>query len=409
MLLSLRSRDPLFDALLSSEAALAQAVFNEGRRRRFTEDVRAAALEPARAKEALLALLNGAAQVDRGDTAPLGIHGDLTERATTAARGAVLLVIEKHTADIVTTATMPIERTTDEEHAYRIALDDRPLFELSATRDEAVLHVDARPLTKIGFARGHRSAGDLARRLLFAPALQIAEHVRDVRCVAVDQGGLTFAGDVAVVIALAEKLDAEVLRPIVDRYESDIADAHGRSSRTEEIEAERTRLQGRLADLERAESGRAPEGGAKRASLLLDSKRVVLEQLERLQAAADEERPPAPRLPVSIGYGPALARVAVGEHVLWFGEALADRGEAGITVSGAAVDAFARAKRAALGRASIDLRVRDRVQAYDFFHTEDHTIRLVLRRAGDDFRLVTQHDPLHAHLVKTIGEHTWGS
>ena len=92
------------------------------------------------------------------------------------------------------------------------------------------------------------------------------------------------------------------------------------------------------------------------------------------------------------------------------GKVLADRtGKVAITVSARAVEAFARAKRSLLARASIDLRVRDRVQSYDFFHTEEHEIRLVFRRVDDGFVFVTEHDPLHAHLVKTIGDHSWGS
>lgn len=410
-------RGPLTE-LLASEAALTQAVFNQARRRRLEAWLREAPLEPARAKEAVLGLLAGTELVERGDPTPLGIHGDLAERAATAARGAVLLVIDSHTADVVKTATMPIERVSDDRFdeggCYRIGDDDRPLFALAPHGDEAVLFVDGSMLAQRGFDRSAKSSADLVSRLLFEPALDVAKRIggegRDARCVDVDQGGIAFSGDVAVVFALAEALQAEVLKPLAERFEAQTDDALGRSSRADEITAERERLEARIAGLDRAASEKRDVREAK--SLLSDGKKVLLEQLARLKAAEAEARPPPPVLSIRVTHGAPGAEVMLDGRPVWFAPALvAARAPSGpgVTISASAVDAFERAKHATLVRKSIDLTVRDRVFTYDFFHTSNRELRLVLQKKDDDYVLVAEHDPLHPHLVRTIGGRTWPS
>lgn len=411
------------EAVLSSEQRSTQIVFNERRRGAFRRSLDDLSGAPARAVEAVKKLLDAASSVESGDPTPLGVHGDVTLRATLAARGAVVSVLDRQTAELTKTVTSPIayvDEQYDRSERYRIALDDRPLYSIAPTSHEAVLFIDGSELA--ARARSPRSIREVLARHLFTPAAELASTIGAgaLRRVHVSQRGVGYAGDVVSIVALAEAVDERIVAQIATTFGDVSPDAlGGRSERIDDIAAERRRLEARLEEL-------ATNGSGSRSG---DAETLLLDRIAMLD---EEGRRIAPAPPI-VGAYVAWGEVAEpGPDDAWFSPALleAERGAAsdglvsrdrerrlasarleasqitahlfrvevgrdggisngGVVLSTAALDAYVRAKSHLFERTFVDLsapqlatsghHLVDGRERFEVVHAGRDNVRLVVR------------------------------
>ncbi len=437
---------PLEEAI-ESERSLTQVVFNEPRRKRFVKWLASAPIAEPRARDAALKLLEGVPAVQRGESRPLGVHGDVAERATLAARGAVALMLDRHTANLGATIRAPLLEVEDDADAfergahYRVAVDDRPLFVLPSSTTEAVLFVDTTDLVARVARSGSRSMMEVVRRHVHAPAFELERRIgdagRDLRLVACDQRHLAFAGDVVGILALAEALDEAVLARIEETFGRATHDAlGGRSARLAEIEEEQDAITNRLAQLAQdAERSFSDEE-------TVDGRLVLEDRFSMLQAEADALDPPLPIVNAFVAWGAAGVAEETDAADVWFAPALleASGGTArrpfappvlehgfcvevdetglvhngGVVVSAAALDAYARSRRGMLERVSVELSARQLNrrgavgERFVVLRTPAGELRLVLRAlAGHPyFELIGRNSARFTHVIEAIGSWT---
>ncbi len=249
--------------IASSSNHLLQHLQNSRRRDHLatvTGGPRFAGSKPAKA---LSRLLFAAPQVLAGDSAPLGIHGNIEERAKTAAAGAICAVLDERTERlkaelhrIVHYVEPSDEKVMFEQgRCYRLALDDHPLYHLPLKRKEGTLHVDTRELTARLFRTDARSTADFLRRFFYEPVLELVRSLAgptadNVRLVRVNDDALVLRGDLVALVELALRLRAIVANA---NQHSDSAASEilgGASGALTEIDEEAGRLEARVETID---------------------------------------------------------------------------------------------------------------------------------------------------------------
>ncbi|MEQ9501777.1 MAG: hypothetical protein RIT81_33205 [Deltaproteobacteria bacterium] len=433
---------PLEEAL-ANEKNLTQVVFNEPRRRRFLAWLSEAPIGEPRARDAAVKLLNGVPQVERGESRPLGVHGDVAERATLAARGAVAMMLDRHTAHLGSTIRAPLLEVDDDRKAYergahyRVAVDEGPLFVLPSSTTEAVLYVDTTDLVARVASSGPRSIQQILQRHVHSPANELQMRIgaagRDLRCVECHQRGIAYAGDVVGIVALAEALDEAVLTRIEETFGRSTHDAlGGRSSRLAEIEEERDELTRRLQELsDEAERSFSAEE-------TMHGRLVIEDRLQMLTAEANALDPPLPIVNACVAWG----ATGTEDDDAWYAPALLEASEAtmrrkgasavldtgftvevgdgglvhngGVLVTSSALDAYARNRRGMLERVSVELSARQLKrrgatgERFVVLRSPTGELRLVLRAlAGHPyFELIGKDSRRFTNIIEAIGSWT---
>ncbi|MEO1334967.1 MAG: hypothetical protein AAFV29_04965, partial [Myxococcota bacterium] len=245
--------------ILQSPKMLLQSVFNQGRRGRVLERLEQNIDSGPKAVGALIDLLRGVPAVEQGDTRPLGVHGNLDERALLAARGAICLVLDAHAEDLKRDVNALVQWLDPEEatvayregRCYRLGLDARPLYRLPEREREAFLFLDAGELVRRVAERRPAALGDLVSRYLMTPLLDRFAALRTsdekaLRLIHVGPDQAGFAGEITLIIELADaarevvgRLQRELRRPVADVL-------GGRSHVMEEADEEIRRLEERI-------------------------------------------------------------------------------------------------------------------------------------------------------------------
>ncbi len=282
--------------LLASPVQLVQSVFNHPRRERLTAELRR--LDRSKPIDAILRLLDGAPRVEHGDPAPLGVHGQVEERALVAARGAICLVLEAHAEALKREVNALVQWLAPEEAAvavqegrcYRLGLDNRPLFHFPARNREAFLFFDASELVRLTAERRPAALGDLVSRYLMTPLLERFIQVRGddeaaLRLIQLTPDQAAFAGEIGVVLEFAEaardvvaELQAELARPVADVL-------GGQPNVVGEADEEIRRLEARIVVVDGA-LRRTPQSDE--SAQLLQDTRLMLER--RLAVLTEAKR-----------------------------------------------------------------------------------------------------------------------
>lgn len=324
--------------LLATPTALVQHVFNHPRRTRLVDrlaDVEAEAPKPI---QALRRLLLAAPDVEQGDIRPLGVHGNLEERALLAARGAICLALESYTEDVKRDVNALVQWLEPDESSvayqqgrcYRLGVDDKPLYRLPAHHHEAFMFVDAQELVRDAAERRPAALGDLVSRYLMTPLLRRLAALRSetpdaLRIVHLGPDQVGFAGDVTLVVELAEaaqrvvaELQAELRKPVADVL-------GGVSNAVGETEHEIARLQHQIEVVDGA-LRRTPDD-RESVQLLQDSRLMLERRLAALSEARRRFAGTADHDLVDVGiyitYGPAAVPIPLPTEVVategvWF-------------------------------------------------------------------------------------------
>lgn len=277
-----------------SPRALEQHLFVTRRRGELSAWL-AANLDTHKAAAAVARLVDGAEQVLAGDLTPLGVHGELRERALGAARGAVALVLDQHTESLrrdVSALVEPVpapeaERAWREGRAYRLSSGTEPLYTRQLRAAEGYLLLDLSSLAVRLAGVPTRAAADVVRRSLYAPVSAAIARVTagDAARVSIarwtsDQIALT--GDLVAIVELAVTARAAVVEA-ARSLEAEVPEVLGGSAREAELDAELARLGERLATVEGALL-RFSEDPAS-ARFLRDSHAVLSRELGALSQA----------------------------------------------------------------------------------------------------------------------------
>lgn len=303
--------------VIGSPRALEQHLFVTRRRAELSAWL-AAYTATHKAAAAVARLVDGAEQVLAGDLSPLGVHGDLRERAVTAARGAVVLVLDEHTEGLRRDVSALVEPVpaADAEHAwregraYRLGSGPEPLYTQHARAAEGYLLVDLSSLAGRLATLPARAAAEVVRRGLYDPIAAAVARASS------GDGGLSIArwtsdqiaiaGDLVAVVELAVVVRAEVAAA-AGALEAAVPEVlGGASAREAELDAELARLGERLATVEGALL-RFSEDPAS-ARFLRDSHAVLSRELGALSQA--RRRALARAHPVEVGLFVAVAEPA---------------------------------------------------------------------------------------------------
>ena len=329
---------PVLGPLLTSPANLIQSVFNHPRRERLQHRLTSLGSQAPKAVSALAQLLEGAPAIEHGDALPLGVHGDVEERAMLAARGAICLVLESHADDLKRDVNALVQWLQPEEsdvafqqgRCYRLGLDRKPLFQLPDRDHEAFVFIDASDLVRRTAERRPAALGDLVSRYLMTPLLDRFASIRSadhnaLRVVHIGPDQAAFAGDVIVVLELAEAA-REVIGLLQHELSKPVADVlGGKSNAVDEADEEIKRLEERILAVEGAL--RRTPADDESAKLLHDS-RIMLEK--RLAVLTDARRKlvglgydEEVDVGIFVSYGPAAVAVplpseVVGIEGVWF-------------------------------------------------------------------------------------------
>jgi hypothetical protein len=177
----------------------------------------AGALEPFASTKAATAatwLLGVAEQTLTGDLSPLGLHGDLKERAKIAVLGAVVYVLDEYAekqrrallGHLEPVSADAISELAASGRCYRISEDEQPLYRLPPGEREALMLIDARPLVARICTLGQRAPGETLARMLHRPLLDRAERLRGVSVVYAAAESLLLCGDLLSMIELGTYL-----------------------------------------------------------------------------------------------------------------------------------------------------------------------------------------------------------
>lgn len=238
---------------------LSQHLQNSRRREKLaqiTGGPRFAGSKPARA---LSDLLFSAPQVLAGDPRALGIHGNIEERAKTAAAGAVCSILDERTEQLKQELHRIVNhlpaseeaKTYEQGRCYRLALDDQPLYHLPIDQKEATLHVDTRALAGRLFRTDARSTADFLKRYFYAPVFNLLKSLSGpaadaVQVVRIADDALVLRGDVIVLVEVALRLQAIVAAANASAGEGASEILGGAAGALAEIDEEAARLENRV-------------------------------------------------------------------------------------------------------------------------------------------------------------------
>ena len=323
--------------LLASPTSLVQSVFNHRRQKQLYGRLRSVVHVAPKPIEALIGLLEGAAAVELGDARPLGVHGNVDERALLAARGALCLVLEAHAEDLKRDVNALVEWLPPEDarvafrdgRCYRLGLDRHPLYRLPNREREAFMYLDASELVRRTAERRPSAVADLVSRYLMSPMMERYQAIRGVdadalRLVHIGPDQAAFAGEVALVFEMADAA-REVVRRLQTELKRPVADVLGGVSKAvDEADEEIHRLEERMMVVEGA-IRRTPKDHdslplLQDSRVLLEKRLAVLsESRRRLAGLGDDEDVD---VGVYIAYGPAAVSVPLpadaGRDGAWF-------------------------------------------------------------------------------------------
>jgi hypothetical protein len=247
--------------LASSSSALSEALFEplgpEKLRARIDRHPRGTEEPLSR----LSVLVDSVGAILAGDTAPLRQMGSIEERADIAAAGALLLAFDELTLEqgghaLGMVRTLPpeeAEQARAQGRAYYFSLDDEPLFEIPAQRNEAFLFADMKDFTKRTVDLREDNMGDFLKRQFYEPILRTCAHFArnpQTRVSVVNLLGDAVAcrGDVQSMVALAL-----YIRQLLDEAANELALAQrsvsGGAGVIREIDMEISRIEGLVSGL----------------------------------------------------------------------------------------------------------------------------------------------------------------
>jgi hypothetical protein len=402
--------------VISSPRALEQHLFVTRRRAELSAWL-TAHTGTHKAAAAVARLVDGAEQVLAGDLGPLGVQGDLRERALSAARGAVVLVLDQHTEALRRDVSALVEvvpaaeadEAWREGRAYRLGSGPEPLYTQRARAAEGYLLLDLSTLAARLAALPARASVEVVRRSLYDP---IAAAV--ARASAGDPSRLSIArwtsdqialtGDLVAIVELAVVVRAEVVAA-GRALEAEVPEVlGGGSGREAELDAELARLGERLATVEGALL-RFSEDPAS-ARFLRDSHAVLSRELGALSQA--RRRALARAHPLEVGAFVAVAEPAV---VVELPAATPGRPPLSVSMSRAHAEASACVGRGARVVASREALRRAGGPSSPFAVELERRIRVPVEVETRLHHALTTHDPQAlAALAEAWAaevEHTW--
>ncbi len=298
----------------SSATALEQHLFVRRRREQLAQWLRARP-GTSKAAEVVLRLVEGVEAVTSGDLSPLGVHGELRERAVTAARGALAFVLDERTEALRHDLTALIEPLPAAEgdaawsagRCYRLSLDEAPLHRTAARAAEGYLLLDLSALASRAAALPARTVAEVLSRALHRPIAEAVQRAaggdaQRVRVARWTPEQIVLHGDLVAVLELALEVRGVVARAgqQLERRVPDVLG--GEADALSELEAEITRLGERLATVEGALLRFSDDPVSSR--FLRDSHAVLSRELTALQRARSAAAP------VEVGAYLALAEPA---------------------------------------------------------------------------------------------------
>ncbi len=292
-LLQLQSPLPVLAEVCRSEQALLQHVLNERRRKILLDAISARAPESPKAIAALTRLLAAVGAVEAGDPRPLGLHGGLDARAELAAAGAVALVLDGMVDRLKRDVTALVQEVPEDEwrqgRAYRIALEEAPLYRLAEGRPQAMLLADLSEAPSV--------------------AARVAElaHRPDLAIEPSRAGAVVLRGDVVAVVELVLQLLRIAGEQPVDPGSPARDVLGGTPRRLDEVRAESAALAERIATVDAAIRRTSDRESL---ALLVDGKSMLEKQLGLLREIASELGTPKVSIPMVVALGELTERDA---------------------------------------------------------------------------------------------------
>lgn len=189
-----------------------------------------------------------------GNSELLGRHGDLRQRAETAASGAIVYLFDDHIHRQLSPLLQRIELVTGEQQksmyelgrCYQIDFSPRPFFLIPKQVSEAHLFVDVKDFTKRTLAIKERAMSDFLRRFFYQPIFEYAAKLKAggeglfVSNILGD--AVAFHGDIRLMVPLALQI-RRILSDAEQQLQQGLSDVlGGEDTMIAEIDAELARL-----------------------------------------------------------------------------------------------------------------------------------------------------------------------